>query len=177
MLLDMLKYNDSIDSIFKSVDRMISISFKPNFNNTNVTSMSSLFSGCFLLKSIDLSNFDTSNARNMLGMFHNCYSLISLNLSNFDTSNVKNMYGMFYNCSSLTSINLSNFNTSKVIMMNSMFYNCSNPQYINILNFRYSHNIISFANYIPDSGTIITNKEFFKKINYSYFNRWNIILY
>ena len=40
MLLDMLKYNDSINSIFERVDRMISISFKPNFNNTNVTSMS-----------------------------------------------------------------------------------------------------------------------------------------
>ena len=89
MLLDISKYNNSINSTFENIDRMISISFKPNFNTRKVTNMSSLFNGCFLLKTIDLSIFDTSNVINMDYMFGNCYSLKSLNLSNFDTSNVK----------------------------------------------------------------------------------------
>ena len=59
MLLDKSKYNNLFNSSFDDVDRMISISFEPNFNTTKLTNMSSLFYGCFLLKSIDLSIFDT----------------------------------------------------------------------------------------------------------------------
>ena len=66
--------------------------------------MSTMFSGCSSLTSLNLSNFNTNNVNNMSHMFSNCSSLTSLNLSNFNTNNVTDMRSMFYNCSSLTSL-------------------------------------------------------------------------
>ena len=126
MLLDMSKYLNSINSIFRGIDRMISISFSPFFNTSKITDMGLIFYNCSSLTSNNLSNFDTSKVINMYSMFSLCSSLKSINLSNFNTSNVNTMGFMFYNCSSLTSINLSTFNTSNVIYMDSMFYKCSN---------------------------------------------------
>ena len=56
--------------------------------------MSSMFSSCNLLSSLNLYNFDTSNVKDMSNMFSNCRGLISLNLSNFDTSQVINIMTM-----------------------------------------------------------------------------------
>ncbi len=95
-----------------------------NLNTSEVTDMSSMFSGCSSLTSLDLSNFNTSNVESMSYMFYNCSKLTSLNLSSFNTSKVKDMTIMFYNCSRLTSLDLSNFNTSNVTSMSYMFYNC-----------------------------------------------------
>ena len=50
--------------------------------------MSEMFSGCSLLKEINVSNFNTNNVTNMEGMFYGCSSLKELNLSNFNTNNL-----------------------------------------------------------------------------------------
>ena len=96
-----------------------------NLNTSEVTNMSSMFSGCSSLTELNLSNFNTSAVTNMRYMFYGCSGLTELNVSNFNTSAVKDMSGMFSGCSGLTSLNLSNFNTSKVWNMNSMFSGCS----------------------------------------------------
>ena len=107
-----------------------------NFDTSNVTNMSGMFLGCASLKTLDVSNFDTSNVTNMSGMFYDCGSLSSLDLSNFKTSNVANMLGMFEFCYGLRSIKVSDsFNTSKVTDMSSMFYKCEN---LSDINFFYS---------------------------------------
>ena len=122
MLLDMPK---NLSSTFKGIANMISISFNPLLNTSNIIDMGSMFYNCSSIKSIDFSKFDTSKVTKMIYMFYNCYSLISINLYNFNTSKVTDMNSMFFNCSLLTSIDLSNFDTSKVTDMNSMFFNCS----------------------------------------------------
>lgn len=77
---------------------------------------------------------DTSEVTNMSSMFSNCSGLTSLDLSNFNTSKVTNMSSMFNGCSKLTSLNLSNFDISKVTSMNSMFGLCSELEYIDLSN-------------------------------------------
>ena len=96
-----------------------------HFNTANVTNMGSMFSGCNAVESLDVSHFNTANVINMASMFSHCSALSQINLANFDTGNVTLMSNMFYGCSSLTSLNLSGFNTSNVTAMNSMFNGCS----------------------------------------------------
>ena len=72
----------------------------------------------------------------MSSMFSYCSSLTSLDLSNFDTSLVTSMNYMFKNCSSLTSLDLSNFKTLELKRLDSMFANCVNLEYINMDNFK-----------------------------------------
>lgn len=57
----------------------------------------------------------------MSSMFSNCNSLSSLDVSSFDTSQVTNMSGMFRSISGLSSLDISSFDTSKVTDMSSMF--------------------------------------------------------
>ena len=95
-----------------------------NLNIDNVTDMSSMFSGCSGLTSLDLSSFKTDNVTNMEGMFSGCSSLTSLDLSSFKTDNVTNMSSMFSRCSSLTSLDLSGFKTDNVKVMRDMFRGC-----------------------------------------------------
>ena len=91
-----------------------------------------MFSGCSLLRSLDLSGLDTSRVTDMSYMFHNCSSLESLDLSSFDTSKVTDMSQMFDSCSSLESLDLSSFDTSRVTDMSYMFYGCSSLSSLNL---------------------------------------------
>ena len=61
----------------------------------------------------------------MSSMFSSCSSLTSLDVTYFNTAKVTNMYRMFKSCG-LTSLDLSNFNTAKVTNMELMFSGCSN---------------------------------------------------
>ena len=71
---------------------------------TNVTNMSSMFSGCNNLAPLDVSNWNTSKVTDMQGMFNCCYKLTSLDLSSWDTNKVTDMAYMFYSCNNLTSL-------------------------------------------------------------------------
>ena len=86
--------------------------------------MSSMFSVCWALTSLDVSKFDTSKVTNMESMFYGCKALTSLDVSSFDTSNVTGMSNMFGYCNALTSLDVSSFDTSKVTNMMYMFYHC-----------------------------------------------------
>ncbi|MBR4564676.1 MAG: BspA family leucine-rich repeat surface protein [Paludibacteraceae bacterium] len=94
-------------------------------NTSKVKNMTTMFSGCSSLTSLDLSGFNTGNVTNMSGMFSNCSSLTSLNLSSFNTAKVVDMDDMFLNCARLTSLDLKNFNVSSLLNANRMFYGCS----------------------------------------------------
>ena len=104
-------------------------------NTSEVKDMSSMFSDCAALTSIDLKNFNTQNVTAMSSMFHHCAALTSINLKNFNTKNVTDMGGMFLNCAALTSIDLKNFNTQNVTAMSWMFYNCAALTSIDLKNF------------------------------------------
>ena len=120
---------------FVGLANLASITGLEYLNTSEVTTMSSMFSGCEALTSLDLKNFNTSKVKSMYAMFQRCDGLTSLDLTNFDTSEVTNMQYMFYGCSGLTSIDLTNVNTSKVTSMNSMFQNCQNLTSIDLTNF------------------------------------------
>ena len=106
-----------------------------NLNTVNVTNINSMFSGCSVLTSLDLSKFDTQNVTDMRFMFSDCSSLTSLDLSKFDTQNVKEMNYMFSGCSGLKSLNLSKFNTQNVTGMYGMFSGCSGLTSLDLSNF------------------------------------------
>lgn len=95
----------------------------PNDNKIKSMRFSGSYSGNsynFTYK-LDLSDWDTSNISDMSSMFSNCYALTYIDLSKFNTSNVNNMWGMFSNCYSLTNLDVSRFNTSNVTSINEMF--------------------------------------------------------
>ena len=95
-----------------------------NFDTSNVTDMSNMFSDNNSLTSLDVSSFDTSNVTDMHEMFFNCPNLTNLDLSSFDTSNVTNMSEMFFECYGLVNLDVSSFNTSNVTDMSNMFCLC-----------------------------------------------------
>ena len=130
-------YRDTNEQITKFVlmspsKRILTTLNFSNFDTSQVTDMSQMFSGCTSLASLDVSHFDTSKVTDMSYMFSGCSGLASLDLSNFDTSQVTNMSNMFNYCTSLTSLDLSNFNTSQVTTMDGMFIGCESLRDIKI---------------------------------------------
>ena len=113
-----------MSSMFSDCRTLTSLDLK-NFNTQNVTDMGGMFRDCSGLTSLDLSHFNTQNVTDMGGMFRDCSGLTSLDLSHFNTQNVTNMCGMFFYCSGLTSLDLSHFNTQNVTDMREMFSYCS----------------------------------------------------
>ena len=118
-----------MSSMFNSCRNLTELDLS-NFNTTNVTNMSHMFSKCTVLASLDLSKFNTTNVTYMSHMFSECTVLASLDFSKFNTENVTEMISMFYSCGNLTSLDLSNFNTAKVMNMSYMFNKCSDLQTI-----------------------------------------------
>ena len=110
---------------FDGCQKLTEIKGIENLNTQNVTDMSSMFSDCQKLTSLDLSNFNTANVKYMRSMFGFCQKLTSLNVTNFNTANVEDIRSMFKNCSALTGIFASNkFVTDMVIDGSDMFSGC-----------------------------------------------------
>ena len=108
-----------------------------NWNTSNVTDMSYMFSNDISLKFIDVSNWNTSKVTDMTCMFqvgesyvHNG-QLIEINgLGDLDVSNVTNMTCMFYGAGQMTYYDVSRWNVSKVESMNHMF--CDNYELLSL---------------------------------------------
>ena len=151
---------------FYGMEKLTSIEGWEYLNTTEVTSMSSMFCGCSILTSVDLSHFNTSNVVTMNGMFSDCKKLTSLDLSNFDTRKVTNMRMMFEDCNALTSLDLSNFNTLKVTDMGGMFLNCNHLISIDLSGFSTSQ--------VTDMGSLFENCKNLTSVNLSSFNTSNV---
>ena len=123
------------NGLFRNYTNSVSINNLKMLDTSNVTNMSSVFSSCSSLTSLDVSGFNTTKATSMSDMFSSCSSLTKLNVMNFNTSNVTSMNSMFYSCGSLTSLDVSNFNTAKVTGMVSMFSSCSSLSELNLSRF------------------------------------------
>ena len=98
-------------------------------NTSEMTTMESMFSGCWDLKELNLSHFDTRNVSTMRWMFGWATELENLDLRSFDTRNVADMSHMFYECMDMKTVDLSSFNTSNVADFSSMF---DIPQHSNL---------------------------------------------
>lgn len=95
-----------MDGLFSGCTKLESVVFGENFDTHAVQDLSSMFSGCSTLTTVDLSDFNTSSLRNVGGMFSNCPSLVSVNLSSFDTSHVEDVSDIFHWQTALTSLTL-----------------------------------------------------------------------
>ena len=102
------------------------LTFGEQFDTSNVTNMTEMFSANPALEQLDLSKFNTSKVTRMQNMFYACRTLTSLDLSSFDTSNVTTMQGLFVECKGLESVDISSFDTSQVTDMEAMFKSCNN---------------------------------------------------
>ena len=113
-----------MSSMFHSCSYLTELDLS-NFNTEKVTDMSSMFDGCGKLTKLDISKFNTVDVMDMSSMFEGCGELTKLDISKFNTANVKNMRSMFEDCGKLTELDLSNFNTENVTDMSHMFSKCA----------------------------------------------------
>ena len=114
-----------------------------------------------------ISNLKTDNVTDMSSMFSHCSSLTSLDVTGFNTGKVTSMRSMFINCSGLTSLDLSGFNTEHVELMSYMFQSCSGLTTIYIgdgwstANVLYSCDLYMFTNctsLVGGAGTVYDSK-------------------
>jgi len=130
-----------------------------NFGNSKIkiNNMASTFYNCKNLQSLDFSNFDTSSVTTMANLFYECNSLVSLDLTNCKTSELINMEAMFTNCNSLNNLKISSFETSKVQNMANMFYGCSSLISLDISNFE-TKNVVNMENMFSECTNLVEIK-------------------
>ena len=138
-------------------ENIYKVVFDASFANTRPTSCCKWFDGCQKLTEIKgIENLNTQNVTDMSSMFSDCQKLTSLNVTNFNTANVEDMRSMFKNCSALTGIFASNkFVTDMVIDGSDMFSGCD--KLIGAIKYIGSQTNHHYANYVdgyfsPEGG-------------------------
>ena len=100
---------------FMNCSNLSSIDGIQYLNTSEVTDMSSMFSGCMYLTSLDLSSFDTGKVTDMSSMFARCSSLVTIKVGDgWTTSKVTSSDNMFYDCGSLKGGNGTSYNASHI---------------------------------------------------------------
>ena len=91
----------------------------------------------------------------MTSMFSSCSLLRSLNLSKFDTSNVRNMGFMFYGCSHLSSLDLSNFVIRNDFSFDKILDGCSELKYLNLKSAELNTDFIELIKNLLSSNILV----------------------
>ena len=151
---------------FMDLTKLETITGLEYLNTEKVTDMSSMFSSCSSLTSLDVTKFNTANVTDMRSMFENCSSLTSLDVSHFNTEKVTKMHRMFYRCSSLTSLDVTHFNTVKVTDMNSMFSSCSSLTSLDVTHFNTAN--------VTDMNGMFSSCSKLTSLDVTYFNTANV---
>lgn len=86
---------------------------------SNITSLTSVYSGLVVPANADFSNWDTSNVTNMSSAFYGS-TMFNQDISRWDTSKVTNMSNIFA-FATIFNQDISSWNTSNVTDMNGMF--------------------------------------------------------
>ena len=107
-------------------DNIKHIVINESFETFTPTKLNSFFKGLTSLETITgLEYLNTANVTDMSLMFFNCQKLTSLDLSNFNTAKVTNMKAMFKVCPNLKNIYASDkFTTAAVTESDNMFASC-----------------------------------------------------
>ena len=156
----------SLYNFFANLKKLETITGLEYLNTEKVTDMSSMFSSCSSLTSLDVTKFNTANVTDMRSMFENCSSLTSLDVSHFNTEKVTKMHRMFYRCSSLTSLDVTHFNTVKVTDMNSMFSSCSSLTSLDVTHFNTAN--------VTDMNSMFSSCSKLTSLDVTYFNTANV---
>ena len=149
-------------NMFGDFASLKTIDFNGNFNTSNVTNMSYMFTKNSSLVSLDLNSFNTVNVSTMGEMFENCSLLQNLYINNFNTTNLVNIWFMFTRCSALTTLDLSSFDTSKATSTSNMFNGCASLVTLDLSNFNTSN--------VGDMGYMFTDCSNLTTLDLSMFN-------
>ena len=103
-----------------------------NWNTSNITNLSFLFSNCYSLLSIpDISNWNTKNVQKIIATFQGCPIKCLPDISKWNTENVFDMCFLFSNCHLLVSMpDISKWKINKVMDMSYLFDNCSSLKFL-----------------------------------------------
>lgn len=154
----------NMNNLFSGCTSLSTVTFKDNFDTSEVSYMSNMFQGCTNLTSVNFDILDLSNVVTLQGLFNGCSNLteagvanwdvsnvtnmkeifktctkLNIDVSNWDVSNVTNMNSLFYDCYAITSLDLSNWDTSKVTNMGSMFWGLTGLPSIDVSSFNTSN--------------------------------------
>lgn len=108
------------------------------WNTSNITSLTNTFNGCYSLEYIDVGDWNTGNVTSLSCTFQYCTSLVYIDVSNWNTSKVTNLGSTFYYCGALLYVDVSNWNTDNVTNMSSTFTNCRSLSHIDVSNWNTS---------------------------------------
>ena len=111
-------------SAFRGCTSLTSVTATDAPNLSNITDISNMFWKC-RLSNADFSNWDVSNITNTSLIFSSSGANGTINLSNWDVSNVTNMYAMFYDCTTLQITGIENWNTNSLVNIQQMFKSTS----------------------------------------------------
>lgn len=130
-----VRANENSGYLFSKFTNVKSIDFGGCFDTSDAVSLDSMFYGCEMLESVNLSGFDTAGVENFSDMFYECTSLESLDVSGFDTANGRDFSRMFRSCECLTTLDVSGFDTGKAEKMTTMFGFCYELTALDVSNF------------------------------------------
>ena len=120
--------------VFSECTNLTEINGLENWDTSNVTSLSGLFSQTKVTKIEGVENWDTSNVKSLSALFNNCINLENVNfIKNWDLSKVTSMERTFSGCDSLTEIDLRGVNTES---LTSMFQFCTGSENLEKIDLR-----------------------------------------
>ena len=114
----------TMSTAFRGCTSLTSVTATDAPNLSNVTDLTFMFWKC-RLSNADFSNWDVSNITNTSLMFSSDGANGTINLSNWDVSNVTTMYAMFYDCITLQITGIENWNTNSLVNIQQMFKSTS----------------------------------------------------
>ena len=114
----------TMSTAFRGCTSLTSVTATDAPNLSNVTDLTFMFWKC-RLSNADFSNWDVSNITNTSLMFSSDGANGTINLSNWDVSNVTNMYAMFYDCITLQITGIDNWDTDSLVNIQQMFKSTS----------------------------------------------------
>ena len=115
----------SISGMFTGCQNLEAVDFTA-WGNRTLSSVSSLFSGCYALKNINWGGLKV-NATNLGYMFYYCRNLENIDTSFLDENytDVANISSCFRYCEKVTEINLAALKTASITKAASAFENCN----------------------------------------------------
>ena len=129
---------ESADYMFYECESLMETGSLDNLDVSGVETMSSMFSGCTHLFSVDLSSWDVSNVRDMDAIFMDCFRerdripVVTLDLTSWDVSSLESADSLFSGCKFVGTIDVSGWDTSNVTNMRCTFANCLFTGYIDV---------------------------------------------
>lgn len=121
----------NIDKMFSGMSRLYKLQLNPQiFKNT--VHMSSTFSICKSLTSLDFSNYDLSNVLQANNCFEWCKNLQTIKFRKDAFQKLLSSVSMFEQCNKLKDININELNLSNLKYMSVMFSSCKQLEKLEI---------------------------------------------